>query len=146
MVADPEALLTAHYPRVASRVLAPLIELMASARREHGDLDRLLILMTLAQRAYTEPEVAEALLADDPPPDLRARATNTLSLAQAIYLPKETVRRKLNELVDMGLAARESRGVTITPAGVRHLVRTRAALIRMSAAHYEIISRLREAA
>jgi len=146
MVADPEALLTAHYPRVASRVLAPLIELMASARREHGDLDRLLILMTLAQRAYTEPEVAEALLAEEPPADLRARATNTLSLAQAIYLPKETVRRKLNELVDMGLASRDSRGVTITPAGVRHLVRTRAALIRMSAAHYEIISRLREAA
>lgn len=146
MAADPEALLTAHYPRVASRVLAPLIELMAGARREHGDLDRLLILLSLAQRAYTEPEVAEALLADDAPPGVRPRATNTLSLAQAIHLPKESVRRKLNELVDMGLAARQSRGVTITPAGVRHLARTRAALIRMSAAHYEIISRLREAA
>lgn len=146
MVAAPEALLTAHYPRVAARMLAPLIEMMAGARREHGDLDRLLILLTLAQRAYTEPEVAEALLTDDAGPDLRPRATNTLSVATAIFLPKETVRRKINELVDMGLASRQSRGIAITPAGVRHLARTRAALIRMSSAHYEIISRLREAA
>lgn len=146
MAADPEALLTAHYPRVAARMLGPLIEMMAGARREHGDLDRLLILMTLAQRAYTEPEVAETLLVDDAAHDLKPRATNTLSLANAIFLPKETVRRKINELVDMGLASRQSRGVAITPAGVRHLTRTRAALIRMSASHYEIISRLREAA
>jgi hypothetical protein len=146
MAADPEALLTAHYPRVAARMLAPLIEMMAGARREHGDLDRLLILMTLAQRAYTEPEVAEALLAADAAPDLKPRATNTLSLANAIFLPKETVRRKINELVDMGLATRQSRGIAITAAGVRHLARTRSALIRMSASHHEIISRLREAA
>lgn len=146
MAADPEALLTAHYPRVAARMLAPLIEMMAGARREHGDLDRLLILMTLAQRAYTEPEVAEALLSEDAAPDLKPRATNTLSLANAIFLPKETVRRKINELVDMGLATRQSRGIAITAAGVRHLTRTRAALIRMSASHYEIIGRLREAA
>lgn len=146
MAADPEALLTAHYPRVAARMLAPLIEMMAGARREHGDLDRLLILITLAQRAYTEPDVAEALLGDDAAPGLKPRATNTLSLAHAIFLPKETVRRKINELVDMGLATRQSRGIAITAAGVRHLARTRAALIRMSVGHYEIINRLRDAA
>ncbi|MCR5874133.1 hypothetical protein LRS10_08140 [Phenylobacterium sp. J426] len=146
MAAPIEALLTERYPAVAARVLAPLIDTMALAREEHGDLDRLLILLTLAQRAYTEPAVAEALLTQRATPDLTPRATNILSLAQAIHLPKETVRRKLNELIEMGCAVRQSRGVAITPEGVRQLRNVRASLIRMIAAHHEIVERLKLAA
>jgi hypothetical protein len=146
MAAQTEALLAERYPAVAARMLAPLIEMMASAREEHGDLDRLLILLTLAQRAYTEPSTAEALLTQQASADLVPRATNILSLAQAIHLPKESVRRKLNELIEMGYAARQSRGVAITPEGVRQLARVRAALLRMAATHHGIIERLKLAA
>lgn len=146
MAAHIEALLAERYPRVAARMLAPLIDLMAHAREEHGDLDRLLILMTLAQRAYTEPAVAEALLSQQSDPDLTPRATNTLSLAQAIHLPKESVRRKLNELVEMGYATRQARGVAITAEGVRRLAKVRGSLLRMAAVHHDVINRLQDAA
>lgn len=146
MAAHIETLLAERYPTVAARMLAPLIDLMARARQEQGDLDRLLILLTLAQRAYTEPAVAQALLTGQAAADIAPRATNTLSLAQAIHLPKETVRRKLNELVEMGYAARQARGVAITADGVRQLAQVRGSMLRMAAVHHQIIERLKLAA
>ncbi len=147
MVAETEALLRERYPIVASRMLAAFIELLSQARRDHGDLDRLMILLSLANRAYGDPAVAKALLRADAaalPEGMQPRATNTLSLAQTLGLPKETVRRKLNELIDCGLAERRSDGVAITLSAVKHLAGPRDWFIRMAAVHYERIDELRE--
>jgi len=46
------------------------------------------------------------------------RAINALSVSQATGIPRETVRRKLKRLVELGLLAEQSRGRYVTRPGV----------------------------
>lgn len=144
VIRSTEDLLTEAYSEVAARLLDALIEFMASGRRDYGDFERLLLLVTLAQRAYSEPDFAKRALSSARPSlgGFRPLPTNLLSLSRATAMPRETVRRKVNELIAAGLVERFGSQVALTAAGVRELRSARQALIAFTARQHDLVARL----
>jgi hypothetical protein len=98
-----------------------LARLLVTLRRDfHGDLDAMLVLLTLSLGTDRE-NWAEALLGrfEGSSP---SRLTNTQSIAQASGIPRETVRRKLETMQARGWVARDAAGNwTPTPRAVEDL-------------------------
>ncbi|WP_309643248.1 Lrp/AsnC family transcriptional regulator [Phenylobacterium sp.] len=144
MAGTPEDLLAENYSRVAARLLESLVEFLSVGRHAYGDLERLLLFVIIAQRAYSDRTYSEAALGSDPPgaAHLTPLSTNILSLAEAASLPRETVRRKINELVDRGVVTRVGVNVALTPLGIDSLALARKALIRFTAQQHSVLAKL----
>lgn len=82
--------------------------LIALRRHFDGDLDSMLVLLTIS--AGTEREDWREALLEDYRPRLRVRPTNTKSIADATGIARETVRRKLKTLREKGWVARTENG------------------------------------
>jgi hypothetical protein len=84
---------------------------MIELRRVFGnDLDKVLILSTIGQQLLLDGRVPKRSYEDwigTPPLELPNRATNIDALARATGIPRESVRRKVNELIAEGLVRRD---------------------------------------
>ncbi|HEY8617218.1 hypothetical protein [Phenylobacterium sp.] len=139
-------LVSENYPAVARDLLKPLLDICSLSREAcGGDMDKFLILLVVGVRTTEHPEfrrlTQEELLSGDIPvfPGL---ATNVRSISDSLQIPKETVRRKVAELVDAGWLARTEAGLFFTAAAYRSLVPVREAVERQAVLNFETVDGL----
>ena len=139
MPSTPEsiaALLRENYATVAKDLVGPLVDLLVIARPAFGgDLDKLLILLVVALRTAEDPKLDVRV--DDVMsgrvqafPSLR---TNVRSIADSTGVPRETVRRKMADLIAAGWIRRDGDSLSYTPEAFRALLPVREAIIEAAA-------------
>lgn len=82
--------------------------LLVTLRRNSGDLDAILVLLTLSLGTDRR-DWAATLLGEFEPAE-QVRLTNTQSIAEASGIPRETVRRKLEAMRARGWVERDKNG------------------------------------
>ena len=143
---DVESLLLDRYPVVAPVLLAALVELMIAGRREsNGDLDTSLVLSLLALRSFQAPAMTE-LAAEDvlggTAPALPSLGTNVHSIAASTDISRETVRRKVNQLIEAGLVVRRDGKLMLSPTALPARKQLRAKIVRLAAESHAVVERL----
>jgi hypothetical protein len=115
---DVQGLLDAHYPAVAADLLIPLLDLIQTSRRACvGDLDKFLVLLVVAVRTAQHPQFVAMdnaqleACAFEALPNL---GINARSIAESVEIPKETVRRKVAELIEAGWLMRRGNDLHLT--------------------------------
>jgi hypothetical protein len=143
---DLTDLVAENYPRIATDLLAPLLELLRLSREFcGGDLDKFLVIMVVALRTTAHREFArfssEQLLSGEVPvfPGL---GTNARSIASSLGLPKETVRRKVCELISAGWLVRRSSRLYFTARAYQQLAPVREQIERLAVANHRVIAGL----
>lgn len=91
-----------------------------------GDLEKALIVGAVVDQAVKQPgfsDITYAAFLDGELGNALAPATNVQSIADYTGIPRETVRRKVNDMVERGWLIRdvEDGGVRLTAVGVRAL-------------------------
>jgi DNA-binding IclR family transcriptional regulator len=76
-------------------------------------------------------------------PVLPSLGTNVASIAATLGIPKETVRRKISELIEAGWLVRRRGRLYLTAQAYRGLVPLRDRLMVFTVRCWEIVSRLR---
>jgi hypothetical protein len=135
------------YPRIAEDLLAPLLDLMILSR-EHcgGDLEKFLIVLVVAIRTTEHKDFAgfshEELISGKVPvfPSL---GTNGRSIAASAGIPKETVRRKVAELVDAGWFVRRGHNLYFTAQAFQQLAPVRESIEELAVRYHEVVGELR---
>lgn len=126
-------LLRGNYASVAKDLIAPMLDLLALARPVFGgDLDKLLIVLVVATRTAEHPQVAAMDFGDVLSGRIEALPsllTNVRSIADSTGIPRETVRRKVADLVAAGWIARKGDQLSYTVEASRALAPVREALI-----------------
>ena len=142
------ALLRGNYASVAKELVAPWVDLLALARPIFGgDLDKLLIVLVVALRTAEDPKLAGIRLEDvlsgdvETYPSLR---TNVRSIADSTGVPRETVRRKVADLVAAGWISRDGDALSYTPEASRALTPVREAMIDAAVRLNAAVSALQE--
>ena len=78
------------------------------------DMESILVFMTVAAAStsrHLRDEAVLDLVDQEPLPDRLHRPTSGRAIAEAMGLPRETVRRRINSLVEAGLLTRDGGGV-----------------------------------
>ena len=118
MPAATEARIRENYSRVAPALLSALTDYIIVSRRQANDLDRQLVLLIIMLRSAMARGFAdipsEQVLSGDLE-SLPTLWTNIRSIADSTGIPRETVRRKVNDLIKDGLVKRSGQLLTITP-------------------------------
>lgn len=135
-----------NYPRIATSLLSPLLQLL-SLSREHcgGDIDKFLVILVVAIRTTKHRDFAactsEELLSGEIPifPGL---GTNARSIAASLHIPKETVRRKVSELIEAGWFVREGARLYFTSKAYQQLAPVREQIERLAISNYQAVSAL----
>lgn len=143
---EARTLIARHYPAIAFDLLRPLVEVLTLSRRQcGGDLERFLVLMVVAIRTAEHPcfrSASQLQLLNSDEPLLPTLGTNIRSVAASAGIPRETVRRKVGELIDVGWLAWNGRSLCITAKAYRDLTPVREAVQRAAAGHFETVNRL----
>jgi hypothetical protein len=143
-------LLNENSPRQTEPLLAPLLELLGRARGAFGgDLDKFLIMLVVGLRAAGHEDFAPALLryqATGETPVFPSLGLNIQSIADSIGAPKETIRRKVTELVNAGWIERRGNELFLTPAAYEAHTPVREAIYMLAVRYYELVSATVEAA
>ncbi|HYF22157.1 MAG TPA: hypothetical protein VD929_02050 [Caulobacteraceae bacterium] len=131
-------------PAVAYDLVNPVTEVMLMARQTcDGDLDRALVMLIVTLRSSGHPEFRslspEEIAGGEALPSY---GTNIQSLADSTGIPRETVRRKVNELIDKGWVSRRGNALSYTVAGYAAVKPTRDAIIAMHAQGYGVVHSL----
>lgn len=134
------------YPVISRGLLRPLLRLLRVAREAFGgDLEKLFIMLVVAVRTAEHPDFAnyapEQLISGEVPvfPSL---GTNVRSVAASIGAPRETVRRKIAELVDAGWLVRRGHDLHFTTLAYQELAEVRVSLEHLAVTNYEIVDDL----
>lgn len=77
-------------------------------------------------------------------PVLPGLGANTRSIAETLGIPKETVRRKVSELIEAGWLARERGKLYSTARAYQELAPVREQLETLAARYYEVVAALKE--
>ncbi|WGM41089.1 hypothetical protein [Caulobacter sp. NIBR1757] len=146
---DPDALLrlvATQYPKAALRFLRPLADLLCVARDAcGGDFDKFLIMLAVAIRTTEHPlfaTYAQEELLDGTIPVFPSLGTNVRSVADSLGLPKETVRRKVGDLVDAGWIVRQGNELRFTDHAYRELAGARVGIERLAVRNFEVVADL----
>jgi hypothetical protein len=135
-----------NYPRVASDLLRPLLNVFSAARDVcDGDVDKFLILLVLGMRITEHPEfkqLTHSQIMAGEPGMLPSLGTNTRSIAASVGIPKETARRKLAELVDCGWLVRQHWDFRLTVEGYTALDPIRTRIQAMALNHHDLMAEL----
>ena len=131
-------------PVRTEELLSPLLDLLAGARQAFdGDLDKYLILLVVTIRAANHPqfvkniEIARAQGSAAPPfPSL---GVNIQSIADSIGAPKETIRRKVADLVEGGWIERRGNHLYLTAAAYQDHKPVRELMHAMFVRHFEAV-------
>lgn len=141
--------LTADYERLGADLLEPLVEVFRVARQiGGGDIDKVMIMMVVGLRTLAHPVFRTQRLADvlRKEPLAPTLGVNSRSLADALAIPRETVRRKVAELIEGGWLARERYTLHYTAQAMRDLTPFRTSVIRLAAAYDQCLTRYKAAA
>jgi hypothetical protein len=139
-------LLASHYPQIAADLLEPLVRLLQLGRAScAGDTDKFLILLLIGLRttqhrdfrAETPERIASGEI-----PVLPSLGLNVRSIAESLGIPKETVRRKVQELVESGWVVRQDGTLHATARAYRDLAPVRAEIQALAARCYEVVAQL----
>jgi hypothetical protein len=113
-----EARIREDYCRAAPALLSALTDYLIVSRRQANDLDRQLVLLIIMLRSAMARGFADLPSEKVLSGDLDALPTlwtNIRSIADSTGIPRETVRRKVNDLIKDGLVKRSGQLLTITP-------------------------------
>lgn len=130
----------AAYPTAGAEMVEPLITFLLVGRDLVGDSEKVLLLLVIGVRTKQDPAFAlysTEALESGALPLLPSLGINTRSLAESTGIPRETVRRKLSELVQAGVLARAGRDFRYTAQGYRAVHAAREAIETMVARHYQ---------
>ena len=118
MSASTESRIRENYSRLAPALLSALTDYLIVSRRQANDLDRQLVLLIIMLRSAMARGFAdlpsEQVLSGELE-SLPTLWTNIRSIADSTGIPRETVRRKVNDLIKDGLVQRSGQLLTITP-------------------------------
>lgn len=134
------------YPAHATALLRPLLDLLTLGRAAcDGDLDKLLILVAIAIRTTEHKDfqaLTQAQLLSGEVPVFPSLGINIQSVADSIGAPKETVRRKVTDLVEHGWIDRQGGDLRFTAYGYRELTPVRQQVEAMSVDHFLLLAAL----
>ncbi|MET0273318.1 MAG: hypothetical protein ABW360_10030 [Phenylobacterium sp.] len=139
-----------NYPVVAKDLLNPLLDLFSLSREAcGGDVDKFLILLVIAVR--TTEHQAFAKLTNDQLASGEIKVFPTLganvrSIADSLHIPKESVRRKVAEMIETGWVAREGNNLLFTAQAYREVAHVRVAIESLAVRNYELVRSLVKAA
>jgi hypothetical protein len=134
------------YPVIAKDLLNPLLELLLLSRDYcGGDVDKFLVLLVVGIRTtehkafagYSQAELLSGDIAVFP-----GLGTNVRSIAASTGIPKETVRRKVAELVEAGWFAREGHNLYFTARAYQVLAPVREAVERLAVHYHDVVAGL----
>jgi hypothetical protein len=128
-------LISRHSRSVAYPLVEPFLRVLMVARECcGGDLDTALIMVAITLRSSRHPDFAklEEIAADSATP-LPSFGTNVRSLAESTGIPRETARRKVQQLVDAGWVVREGTTLRYSALGYHAVEPVRVAIIDMYA-------------
>jgi hypothetical protein len=135
-----------NYPAIAKDLLKPLLELLLLSRDYcGGDIDKFLVLLVVGIRTtehkqfagYTQAELLSGAIQVFP-----GLGTNARSIAASTGIPKETVRRKVSELIEAGWLARDGHNLFFTARAYRDLAPVRESVERLAVRYHGIVSDL----
>lgn len=130
-------------PRM-NELLAPMVELFTGAREAFGgDLDKFLILTVVAIRAASHPQfartIAQARAGGPPATPFPSLGVNIQSIADSLGAPKETIRRKVADMVDAGWIERRGNQLHLTALAYQVHEPVRDLMRLMFVRHYETV-------
>lgn len=135
-----------NYPPIALSLLRPLFELFRLSRSAcDGDAEKFLIMLVIAVRTTEHHEFgtySQAQLLSGEVPVFPSLGTNVQSIADSIDAPRETVRRKVCELVEAGWIAREGNDLRFTALAYRRLAAVRVAIEQQAVRNFEVVARV----
>ena len=139
-------LVAGNYPVIAHSLLRPLLDLFSVSRQAcGGDMDKFLIMLVVAIRT-TEHKLfatySQAQLLSGEIPVFPSLGTNVRSVADSIGAPKETIRRKVGELIDAGWIARQGNELRFTTLAYQQLAGVRVAIEHLAVRNFEIVADL----
>jgi hypothetical protein len=135
-----------NYPAISRNLLRPLLNLFSLSREAcSGDIDKFLIMLVVAIRttehggfaAYTPAQLISGEL-----PVFPTLGTNVRSVAESTGAPKETVRRKVQELVAAGWISRQGNELRFTARAYQDLAQVRIAIEELAVSNFEVVSDL----
>lgn len=137
--------LRARWPLIAKEVLGPLLTALTIAQHAlNGDVQRFLVLLVVAMRTFEHPEYAQLSYEEVLGPAtgrLPSLGTNTRSIACALDLPKETVRRKVEALIQSGWIIRAGRKLELAPPNSPQAHALGEALLRLAQRSHRAVDR-----
>jgi hypothetical protein len=145
-----ERLVAENYSAISLGLLAPLLDVLGLSREAcGGDMDKFLIMLVVAIRTTGHKDFArytrDQLLSGELPvfPSL---GLNIQSIADSVGAPKETIRRKVTELVKAGWIDRRGNQLYFTVGAYRDFEKVRERIGKMAVRHREVVEALREGA
>jgi len=143
---NAKPLIASHYPSIAEHLLRPLLKLLTVFRELcGGDSTKFLVILFLTLRTTMHRDFAahsQEDLLGGAAPILPALRTTVRSTAEAIGVPKETVRRKIAELVEAGWLVRRSGKLYFTALAYAELTPVREQIEAMAARYHEVVDAL----
>jgi hypothetical protein len=137
------------YPRLRRELLSPLLQLLLAARSQgEGDIDKFILLLVVAIRTVEHPDFARQTpeeMLQNGAESLPTLGANVRSIADSVGIPKETVRRKVAELLAMGLIGRTGNNLYFTASSYQALTPVREAIQRAAVAFYEAVAKVDDA-
>lgn len=137
-------LVSGRSPAVAYDLVEPLARFLTVAREVcGGDLEKVLLMVTISLRSSGHPDFKRFHPGELGDHDLLPGfGTNMRSLAESIGMPRETVRRKVQQLIDDGWVTRQGVTLYYTLEGYRAVEPARAAVIKMHVRGFQVIHAL----
>ncbi|CAN5247181.1 hypothetical protein BH10PSE1_BH10PSE1_24470 [soil metagenome] len=134
------------YPAIARSLLRPLLRLLGASREAcGGDVDKFLIMLVIAIRT-TEHEgfatSSPAQLLSGEIPVFPTLGTNVRSVAESTGTPRETVRRKVGELIEAGWISRQGNELRFTVLAYRDLGDVRVAIEELAVTNFQVVADL----
>lgn len=142
---DLVALVAANSARVAPDLVEPLARFMTTARKLcRGDFDKVLLMLVVVLRSNSHPgfKLAAESLVGDETGALPSFGTNARSLAESTGIPRETVRRKVREMVDDGWVIRKGNQIHYSLAAYKALEPVRMEVISAAVVAYQVVEAL----
>lgn len=134
-------------PLHAEVLLGGLLEMLSVARGAFGgDVDKFLIMLVVAIRAAGHRDYAEAVRRnrrEGGPSVFPSLGVNIQSVADSIGAPKETIRRKITDLVEIGWIERRGNDLHLTERAYESLQPLREAMYALVARHYDVVEAMK---
>ena len=135
-----------NYPTIARGLLRPLLHLLSISREAcGGDVDKFLIMLVIAIRTTEHERFAtysQAQLLSGEIPIFPTLGTNVRSVAESTGTPKETVRRKVGELIDAGWISRQGNELRFTVVAYQELAGVRVAIEELAVSNFQVVADL----
>lgn len=135
-----------NYPAIARGLLRPLLHLLSLSREAcGGDVDKFLIMLVIAIRTTEHESFAnysQAQLLSGEIPVFPTLGTNVRSVAESTGTPRETVRRKVGELVEAGWISRQGNELRFTALAYQDLAGVRVAIEDLAVSNFQVVAEL----